>query len=125
MCNFISWTEVNNTNMFLTDDIVKNRLNEFKKFNSNYITDIKGHGAIKWFYDNDFKGGISKECEDFTHPSNFPKEIVEAIKDCKFKLIGHNTGLLNDKAKKEHKEIIQSTFWKLFENINNRRKERR
>ncbi|MFH1209483.1 MAG: hypothetical protein V1663_01715, partial [archaeon] len=107
MCNLISWIEVNNTIMFLTDDIVKKGLNEFKKYNNSWITDIKGHGAIRWFYNNDFKGGISKECEDFTSPSNFPKEIVEAIKDCKFKLIGFNIDLLNDKAKKEHKEVSQ------------------
>jgi len=102
--------------MFLTDDIVKKRLNEFKEFNKNWEEDIKGHGAIRWFYDNDFKGGISKEYEDFTSPSNFPKEIVEAIKDCKFKLISFNVHLLNDKAKKEHKEIEQKA-WEEYHKI--------
>ena len=116
MCNWISYVEINNTIMFLTDDIVKKRLNEFKEFNKNWEEDIKGHGAIRWFYDNDFKGGISKEYEDFTSPSNFPKEIVEAIKDCKFKLISFNVHLLNDKAKKEHKEIEQKA-WEEYHKI--------
>ena len=45
--------------------------------------DLTGHGAIRYYYDN-FKGGIDKECEDFSSPDNFPSEIVQDIKLGKF-----------------------------------------
>ena len=41
--------------------------------------DWHGHGAIRWFYSN-LKGGVERECTDFSSPTNFPPELVKAIK---------------------------------------------
>lgn len=82
MCDFVSWIEKDGTLWYLTTaDIQSKRGKELMDYTQNR-DDLKGHGAIRWFYD--LKGGIEKECIGFSSPGNFPAEIAEAIKQGKF-----------------------------------------
>jgi len=82
MCKFVSWIEKDGVLWYLTDkDIQSKRGKEYRDYNP-CRDDDRGHGAIRWFYD--LKGGKERECFDFSTPSNFPSEIVEAIKQGNF-----------------------------------------
>ena len=132
MCEFISWIEVGDELFFLTDDdINSSRGRKLKKhLGQEYHNDIKGHGAIEWYFDMQGKG-VHKECTDFTTPDNFPPEIITAIKGCKFRNIGIAEKLLNKSALAEYEKVRQSAwaeyekvrqnkFWDLFSNSDNR-----
>ena len=83
MCDFISWIEKDGKLYYLTtEDIESKRGKEYRDYNPN-ADDIKGHGAIRWFYN--LKGGKEKECTDFTTPKGFPREIQKAIIQGKFR----------------------------------------
>ena len=116
MCDFISWKTHKGKLYFLTDDIVKLRLREFKQYNEGWKGDLLGHGAIDWFFNLPENCGVKGECTDFSSPKNFPKEIVLAIKECRMNLIGFNLNLLNDPARKEYNKIKQ-TAWKEYDKI--------
>jgi len=116
MCDFISWKTYKGKLYFLTDDIVKLRLREFKQYNEGWKGDLLGHGAIDWFFNLPENCGVKGECTDFSSPKNFPKEIVLAIKECRMNLIGFNLNLLNDPARKEYNKIKQ-TAWKEYDKI--------
>jgi hypothetical protein len=106
MCEFISWIEVGKDIYFLTiDDLNSSKGRKLKKhLGSQYENDVKGHGAIEWFYDMPNKG-THKECIDFSTPDNFPNEIVKAIKESKFRGIGITFQLLSAAALAEHNKV--------------------
>jgi len=109
MCEFISWIEKDKKAVFLTnEDLRSKKFEEYKRYNSNWKEDIKGHGAIEYFYNN--VEGILKECTNFSTPKNFPKEIVKTIKAGELSLLGICVDVLNDKGKKLYEKIEQSAL---------------
>lgn len=51
------------------------------------------------------KSAIHDECESFSSPSNFPKEIVQAIKSGKLSLTGKPVDVLTPVARKEYAKL--------------------
>ena len=116
MCQFVSWIEFEGKNYFIKDEDLKTKegIDLRKYLGPQFKNDIKGHGACDKYFD--LKGkGEHKECTDFSTPKNFPKEIVNAIKQGKLIKIGYNLSLLNDKGKAKYKEIQQSAWAKYKE----------
>ena len=78
MCEFISWINYNDKIYFLTDDEINTpKGQELKKYLGNkYWEDIKGHGAIRYYYDiawppekYSFSHRYCMECMDFSDPN--------------------------------------------------------
>ena len=94
MCDFLSVVEKGGKNYYLTHDLVYNtpRGKELQTWSENIEDDKLGHGAIRYYYN--LKGGEDREYTDFSSPSNFPKEIAEAIKSGVFRGMGTPEGLL-------------------------------
>jgi hypothetical protein len=117
MCDFISWIELDGVNYFITSKQLRSkRGKELKDYlGSKYSDDVKGHGAINWFFD--LKGkGIHRERTNFSNPKNFPNEIIELIKSGGFKGIGVCEEILTDETWKKYEEIRQSA-WKKYQEI--------
>ena len=87
MCEFVSWVEHEDKLYYLTANLLNTKEGrDLKKFlGTAYAEDIKGHGAIERYFG--IKGN-HHECDDFSSPKNFPKEIVEAMKAGAFRGIG-------------------------------------
>lgn len=91
MCDFVSWLEIKNDKgndivLYLDDDdIYHTKRGKLLQSYSGCEADLTGHGSIRWFYELSNKRGREKECTDFSSPDNFPKKIVSAIKEGKFK----------------------------------------
>lgn len=116
MCQYLSWIEINDTFYYLTKkELNSKRGLELKAYLSDkYYEDVIGHGAIDWYFDLGEKGK-NWECFDFSSPSNFPKEIAEAIKNCEFS-IGTGGGLLTSSAYAEFQKIVtvaNEEYWKI------------
>ena len=84
MCDDISWVEIGNGILFLSDDdLASTRGQELLQF-AITAGDFRGHGAIRAYYAKQFshplRRGANREMSDFSSPTNFPPEIVEAIK---------------------------------------------
>ena len=111
MCDFISWKEYKGNVYFLQNsDLTSKIFNAYKKYNKKWRDDIYGHGAIEYFYP-ELKGkGVNKECEDFSKLSNFPEEIVDAVKQYKLTRIGYSIELLNNNGKNEYNKIRESAY---------------
>ena len=106
MCDFISWIEYKEDSYFITNSDLNTKKGK-KLLESNYVADLKGHGAIRHYYP-ELKGkGKDKECTDFSTPNNFPKEIAQALVDGNLNRIGTTIDILNNKGKAEYKKIIQ------------------
>ena len=122
MCEFISWIEYKGEVLFLTkNELETSRGKALKKhLGSQFNNDVKGHGAIKWYYKMKPNSGGHKECTDFSVTKNFPKEIVSAIKKGNFGGIGIAEQLLTQPAWAEYEKIKQTAFWKLFQSTKNR-----
>jgi hypothetical protein len=94
VCDFVSWFQKGDTVIFLTDDDLATKAGKKlkKELDDQFMNDIKGHGAIRRFYEInewDWPEGLQqKECEDFSNHNNFPTQIVEAIKNCQLTQIG-------------------------------------
>jgi hypothetical protein len=111
MCHLVSWIEYKDEVYFITDsDLNTKEGRALKKYlgypNQSYWDDIKGHGAIREFYELRGKGR-DKECTDFSNPKNFPHQIVDAIKQGKFTGIGVAEGLLTQVAWAEYQKVRQ------------------
>jgi len=106
MCNFVSWIEHEKHVYFLDDDKLNTKSGRalIKYLGTKYREDIPGHGAIRHYYPELKNQGINKECEDFSTPKKFPKQIVSAIKKGKMSLIGlpKELVLLNLKGRAEY-----------------------
>jgi hypothetical protein len=115
MCNFVSWIEYEGEVYYLTDSDLRTRKGrELIKYCQN-DDDLKGHGAIERYFELEGKG-VHKECEDFSSPDHFPKEIVRDIKRGKFSMIGVCPDILNEEAWKKFKEIERSE-WKNYKEV--------
>ena len=110
MCNFISTIKSKNEHFYLTkNDLKGKRFKEFKEYNKSFWQEeIRGHGAINFFYP-DIKGE-HWECEDFSSQKNFPSCVVEDIKKGNFRGIGICIDILNNEGKKKYNKIIQSAW---------------
>jgi len=114
MCEFISWIEHDGKNWFLTkNEINSDKGKELIEF-CGRTEDLVGHGAIRKYYG--FKGGFNRECTDFSTPENFPKEIVQALKDGLFEGLGLPLKILTTSAKAEYDKIILSA-WAEYDKI--------
>jgi hypothetical protein len=110
MCHFPSWILKEKIVYFLTDKDLATK--EGKLLDP---ADIAGHGAIEQYYG--IKGGTHEECEDLSSPNNFPKEIVQAIKDgwmCEFNPNALKV-VLTPTAQKKYLEIEQPALKKYQE----------
>ena len=114
MCEFISWIEYENKNYFLTDKDLESKEGKslIKFLGNNFKEDIKGHGAIRTYFNGGnqelgkkLQWGKEKENTDLSSPDNFPPEIVLAIKEGRMSRIGMSLDLLNDKGKERYNKI--------------------
>ena len=111
MCEFISWIEKENKVYYLTSADLASKRGKQLIHHCQNNDDLTGHGAIRWFY-GEFKGGIDKECTDFTSPNNFPVEIVADIKAGKFKGMGICLATLNEWGLRKYNKIIYPAYAK-------------
>jgi len=83
VCQFISWIEYKDQIYFLTNaDLLTKEGKALKKYlGDQYKEDIKGHGAIRRYFELPDNKGTNKECTNFSKPENFPPVIVAAIKN--------------------------------------------
>ena len=111
MCEFISWIEYKGEILFLTkNELETNRGKALRKHLGTQLeNDVKGHGAIEWYYNMEPNSGLHRECTDFSSPDNFPRPIVSALKKGAFCGIGISEQLLTKPA-----------FWKIFKSKKNR-----
>jgi hypothetical protein len=116
MSQFISWIEHEGKNYYLTGKDLETKegreLVKYVKCNE----DIKGHGAIRHYYSELKDKGIEKECEDFSTPENFPKDIVKEIKEGKFYNIGICVDILMASARAKYEKVKASAraeYWKV------------
>lgn len=109
MCNFVSWIEYEGNIYYLQgSDLITKEGKKLLKYIGNY-DDVKGHGAIDKYYGLNGKG-IHKECEDFSTPDNFPKEIQEKLKNGEMADIGIAFDILTPKAYQEYKNIRDKAY---------------
>lgn len=79
MCEQFSWIEKDDNVIFLTsEDVFMTERGRDLQAYSLCPEDWHGHGAIRFFFN--LKGGVERECTDFSTPANFPPELAEAIK---------------------------------------------
>ena len=109
MCEFISWIEYKDEFLYLTSKDLETSKGR-KLYKDVGVEDIKGHGAIRKFFNLGQKEGINMECEDFSVPENFPKDIVRDIKKGLFAGFGIAEKLLTKPAWADYKKIKQSAW---------------
>ena len=114
MCQFLSWIAMPDGSLvYLTkDDLDSKRGRELKKYLKDSLSDLVGHGAIEWFYNMKPGQGKHQECSDFSKPGNFPNEIVQAVKDGKFRDMGVAEGLLSKTAWAKYERVRDTTLAK-------------
>lgn len=117
MCKFISWIEKDNVVYYLNDNCLKDKKGrQLKKhISKEFYNDIKGHGAIRYYYDMPYNIGINKEYTGI-NIIQYPEEIIKDIKACKFRDIGFNVDFLAKSARKKY-EAIEQSAWKKYEAI--------
>ena len=117
MCEFISWIKLDDEIAYLNDDCLKDKKGrKLRKYlGKAYKEDVKGHGAIRWYYDIKNNVGVNQECKS-ANIKNYPKQIIKDIKNCKFKEIGFNLDFLNKPALKKYQDITQLAL-KKYEDI--------
>jgi hypothetical protein len=115
MCEFASWKEYKSKVYFLKDSDLNTKEGK-KLLKPEVIADICGHGAIEHYYPELARKGENKECNDFSTPANFPKEIVRAIKSGKITRIGISLQLLNAKGRAEY-EKVEGQAWAEYEKV--------
>jgi hypothetical protein len=93
----------------------------------NQESSANGHGAIKKFFElseRGFERCMRRECQDFSTPNNFPKQVVDAIKELKLVRMSRGNSnweyllrLLND----ESQQAINKDYdkWRANRNGNN------
>ena len=121
MCEFISWIEYKDQILFLKDSDLKTKEGKelVKYLSSQFSVDIKGHGAIRKFYNIPDNTGTDKECTNFKKATNFPVEIVKSLLDGDMiRICGNNLPLdiLTPSAKTEYQKITQSA-WAEYQKI--------
>jgi hypothetical protein len=112
MCERYSWIEKDGEAIFLTayDVFDTKRGRELQKY-TTCPSDWYGHGAIREYYG--LVGGSERECEDFTTPTNFPPELVAAIKAGRmwgFGITEPMLSMLTDAARELQAKAIAPAF---------------
>ena len=104
--------------LFLTkNELETNRGRALQKhLGGQFENDVKGHGAIEWYYNLEPNSGTHNECTDFSSPDNFPNPIVSALKKGVFCGIGISEQLLTGPALAKYEENKQ-TAWAEYEKI--------
>ena len=123
MCEFLSWKEYQGEILFLTDEIIAPRLEDYKKFNPGWRDDLCGHGAIEWYHGLTDGAGKNRECTDFSSPKNFPAEIARALKNGEITYSPMPKGLLRaalDADYRAKRDALDAEQWKLFKMGKNR-----
>lgn len=122
MCNFISWIEFAGEVLFLKDSDLElwNKSKDKPKIPDK--SERCGHGAIRLYYGLKENDGIQKECTDFSKPSNFPNEIIKAIKSglMTYATPNNTNELLTATADKAYQEATATAYWELFSKNKNR-----
>ena len=106
MCNFVSWIRFEKKIYFLQNEDLDTK-DGLKLLIPDVVADLCGHGALRSFYPELKNKGVNEECEDFSTPKNFPKEIVTAIKRGNLSQKGICLAVLNEKGEAEYKKISQ------------------
>jgi len=107
VCDFISWIEYKDEILFLTkNELETSRGKALRKYlGLHFENDVKGHGAIEWYYKLKDNVGKHKECTDFSNPKNFPAVIVKALKRGDFCGIGIPENYLTQPALAEYQKV--------------------
>lgn len=123
MCERFSWIEKDGEVLFLTPyDVFETRRGKQLQKHTPSAEDWHGHGAIRWFYLN-LKGGVERECTNFSSPKNFPPELVKAIKAGQmwgFGVTDKMLVMLHKPAWAEYDKVHNAAFGKLFKKKANR-----
>ena len=128
MCQFISWKEMPDGKVrFLTEKMIYHTRRGAELRRHTCREDWVGHGAIDFYYDDERGHGTQKECTDFSSPTNFPGEIVEAIKAGEMALPSEvfPVGLLKSTVYADYQkkwDAIYAEAWRLFAIPKNRAK---
>ena len=109
MCDFISWIEYKEEILYLTSKDLETSAGK-RLLREVGAEDIKGHGAIRKFFNLPQGKGTGKECKDFSCPDNFPKDIVRDIKKGLFAGFGIAQNILKNSAWVEYEKIRQSAL---------------
>jgi len=110
MCEFISVVKLGETLWYLTTpDIESKKGKELRHF-CEYPSDLRGHGAIRYFYDIPDNVGEDLEFINFRDPANLPAELVSAMVNGKFvRWFGEPPyGLLNEKHEDGYTETYEA-----------------
>ena len=130
MCDFISWIEYKDEILFLTkNELETSRGKALRKYlGLHFENDVKGHGAIEWYYKLKDNVGKHKECTDFSNPKNFPAVIVKALKRGYFCGIGIPENYLTRPARAEYQKVkgpalaeyqkVKGQAWADYEKVN-------
>ena len=121
MCQFCSWVEEDNKPYYLDNKALKTKegksLLKYLRDNDS-LCDLQGHGALRRYY-SELKGR-NMECTDFSTPKNFPKEIVNSIKNMEMTNIPLGDeiplGLLNSEGRAEYEKTTQLA-WAEYQKI--------
>jgi hypothetical protein len=126
MCEFPSWIEIpehlqkkyGREIFFLTNNELKTKRGRelIKYLGPTFNEDVKGHGAINWYYQLEGVGKY-KELPNFRSPVDLPQEIAQAIKDCLFSRIGICIQILTLEAKEKVSktyEALTKPAWKIY-----------
>ena len=110
MCHFISWTELDDQIFYINDDCLTDKRGKklIEHLGQHYRDDIKGHGAIDFYWNLEGKG-THKEYEG-SNLTELPNKIVVDLLNYKFTKIGFNLALLNKDGKAEYKKIERSAY---------------
>lgn len=115
MSDFISWIEYRKEILYLTSKDLDTSAGK-RLLKEVGVDDIKGHGAIRKFFNIAQDKGTNKECLDFSSPDNFPKDIVRDIKRGLFVGFGVAQDVLKQSASEEYRKIRHSA-WVEYEKI--------
>ena len=110
MCEFVSWIEYKDDVFFLTNDCLRTKEGKALRcyLKDQFGEDIKGHGAIRRYYNIPAGKGSNKECTNFSTPDKFPAKIVEAI------TTGHMSGICGVALPVD---ILSGPAWAEYEKI--------
>lgn len=106
---------------FLTHDLIHNTpRGEMIQRKYPGAGEVIGHSAIREYFEIRAGQGENWECTDFSSPDKFPTAIAKAIRRGEFRGFGTPAGLLSDTTWKQYDAVVDTAFWDLFADPNNR-----
>jgi hypothetical protein len=125
MCDFVSTCELDEEELesiltvekgdkvlFLTHDDVYKSPKGKKIFGTIPQENLKGHSAVRRFFELKGNVGSEREYNDLSDPESLPPALVRAIRAGKFVGIGYSTQLLSsdgiEKFEKAKEKVIKS-----------------